>query len=346
MKTRAAILVKQGAPLVLDELELPPLDFGQVQVQVQHSGVCGSQLGEIDGRKGPDRWLPHLLGHEATGAVEAVGPAVTKVQAGQQVVLHWRPGTGIQAATPKYRWGQRTVNAGWVTTFQERTVVSENRVTPIPPDLAPETAVLMGCALTTGFGVASRDARIRPGESVVVFGAGGVGLCVVLAAHTAGAHPVVAVDVQPHKLELAERCGATHTVLSQPGEDVSAAVAAALGEPHSDVVIETSGRTDVMELAYRLASAQGRTVLVGVPQHEERLAIPALPLYFGKTLTGSHGGDTDPTYDIPRLIRLLAARQLDLAPLISHRFELAQVNEAIEAMRQGQAIRCLLSMTS
>lgn len=343
MRTRAAILVEQRKPLVVDEVELPEAGFGQVQVRILVSGVCGSQLGEIDGVKGPDPWLPHLLGHEACGVVEAVGPFVSTVAPGDRVVLHWRPGSGIEAPTPRYAWGSRRVNAGRVTTFQERAIVSENRVTAVPHDLEPEAAVLYGCALTTGFGVVCNDARVRIGESVVVLGCGGVGLCSVLAAELAGAHPIVAVDLRDRKLELASRYGASH-VLGADADDLDDRVREIVGDAGSDVVIETTGLLDVMQRAFRLASAEGRTILVGVPARGERLPVDTLPLHFGKVLTGSHGGGARPDRDIPRLVRMQRAGRFDLAPMISHRFPLEDVNEAIECLRQGEALRCLLQL--
>lgn len=342
MRTRAAILVEQHAPLVIDEVVLPEPTFGQVLVRIEYSGVCGSQVGEIDGKKGPDRWLPHLLGHEGTGTVEAVGPCVTTVRVGERVILHWRPGAGVQGPTPTYEWGGRRVNAGWVTTFQDLSLVSENRVTPLPAGLDPESGVLYGCALTTAFGVIGRDARVRAGESVVIYGAGGVGASVIVAARLAGAWPVVAVDVQRSKLELARRLGATHVVQPGPGSSTRERVLAALGATGADVVIETSGVPEVMEEAHALTSAQGRTILVGVPPHGYRLPVPTLPLHFGKLLTGSHGGAAEPTYDIPRLARLQQAGGFDPAPLITHRFGLEQINDAIEALRGGAAIRCVV----
>src|SRR5204863_5793005 len=125
------------------------LDVGQVLVKISCTGICGAQLGEISGVKGPDKFLPHLLGHEGGGEVVGVGPGVTQVKEGDRVVMHWRKGAGIHARPAKYQWGSRTVNAGWVTTFQEYAVVSENRVTPIPKDVPFEVAALMGCAVTT-----------------------------------------------------------------------------------------------------------------------------------------------------------------------------------------------------
>ena len=144
MKFKAAILEDLNAPLVLDEIESQPLDVGQVLVRVHSSGICGAQLNEIAGTKGPDKFLPHLLGHEGGGVVVEAGPGVTAVKAGDHVVLHWRKGAGIHAKPGKYLWNGRTVNSGWVTTFSEYSVVSENRVTPVPKDLPFEIAALMG----------------------------------------------------------------------------------------------------------------------------------------------------------------------------------------------------------
>src|SRR5262245_60888203 len=143
MKTAAAILVEQRKPLVVDEVEIPPLGYGQVLVNVKASRICGSQLGEIDGVKGPDRWLPHLLGHEGGGVVLEVGPEVRHVRQGDRVVLHWRPGRGIESRPPSYGWNGKTVNAGFVTTFNPLAVISENRLTVVEPDIDYEVCCLL-----------------------------------------------------------------------------------------------------------------------------------------------------------------------------------------------------------
>lgn len=343
MKTQAAILVELHRSLVIDEVEVPPVTFGQARVRIEASGICGSQVGEIDGKKGHDPWLPHLLGHEGTGFVEEVGPGVSTVAPGDRVVLHWRPGSGLEAPTARYRWGRREVNAGRVTTFQRHAVVSENRMTRIPKELDAVSSVLYGCAFTTGYGVVCNDARVRIGESLVVLGAGGVGLCVGLAAHLAGAHPIVAVDVRKEKLDLAYRFGATHG-FEATAPDLDERILAVVGDSGADVVVETTGLSDVMERASRLTAPRGRTILVGVPMHGERLSVDTLPLHFGKVLTGSHGGEAQPAEDIPRLVRLERAGRFDLRPLVSHRLPLDRVNEGIELMRSGEALRCVLIM--
>lgn len=340
---KAAILVESGKPLVVADIDLPGrLEYGQILVRVRCSGICGSQLGEIDAVKGPDKFLPHLLGHEGGGEVVQIGPGVRQVKPGDRVVLHWRKGAGIEAPTPKYRWGERTVNAGWVTSFNEYAVVSENRVTPVLPETDLEVAALLGCAVTTGLGVVTRDARLTIGESVAVFGVGGVGLCVVQGAALVCANPVIAIDKDEAKLVLAASLGATHTVHSTERDPVEA-VREIAGSAGVDVAVDTTGAVRLIEAAYGVTSATGRTILVGVPRVGERIAIPTLPLHFGKVLTGSHGGQADPARDIPRYLALHRQGKLRLREMITRRFPLAEINAAIAAVRGGEAGRCLIT---
>jgi len=343
---KAAILVAQHEPLVVDEVRLPDeLTYGQVLVQVDFSGICGSQLGEIDGVKGPDRHLPHLLGHEGSGWVAEVGPGVKLVRPGDHVVLHWMKGRGIEADPPRYTWRESPLNAGWITTFNELAVVSENRLTPVPAGLDGRVAALLGCAVTTGLGVITNNAKVRMGESVVVLGAGGVGLTMVQGAALSSAHPIVAVDLHENRLELARAMGATHA-LRAGAPELRAQISSILGERGADVVIDNTGRPEMIEFAYDLAHARGRVVLVGVPRVGSAARLHTLPLHFGKVLTGSHGGETDPTEDIPRYRRLLDAGRLSLAPLLTDEFPLEAVNEALARVRSGEvAGRCLLNLT-
>ncbi len=344
MRFRAAVLADQRQPLVLDELETPPLRFGQVLVRIRCTGICGAQLNEIDGTKGPDRFLPHLLGHEATATVLEVGEGVAAVSPGDTVVCHWRKGRGNQAPTPVYgseTFGQ--VNAGWVTTFGELSIVSENRVTPIPADFDPEVGALFGCAVTTAIGVLNNDARLGIGESIAVFGAGGVGLNLVQFAALLAAHPIVAIDLHDHKLELARRLGATHTINARES-DVAEEIRGIVGAAGVDVAIENTGVAEVIETAYEATSAQGRVVLVGVPSKSARKpSFYTLPLHFDKVLTGSEGGGSRPDVDIPRLVRLCEAGKLGFDGLVARRYRLEEINDAIADLRAGRiAGRCLV----
>jgi S-(hydroxymethyl)glutathione dehydrogenase/alcohol dehydrogenase len=342
---RAAILTELNAPLVVDDLELPEtLSFGQVLVKVHYSGICGAQINEIEGAKGPDKFLPHLLGHEGVATVLDVGAGVRRVKKGDRVVMHWRQSAGLQAEPPTYRWNGTRVNAGWVTTFNDHAVVSENRVTPIPSDVDLRIAPLFGCAVTTAMGVVNRDAALQIGQSIVVFGVGGVGVNIVQSAAMVSAHPIVAIDVVDSKLDLARKFGATHTFNSSTAGDVAKQIRDVVGAPGADVVVDTTGRARVIELAYELTHANGKTILVGVPRKGDNISIYSLPLHFRKVLTGSHGGSAEPDVDIPRYVRLMRAGKMTLDGLVTHEFRLDQVNEAIATVRAGEAGRVLLKM--
>jgi S-(hydroxymethyl)glutathione dehydrogenase/alcohol dehydrogenase len=340
---KAAVLTELKAPLVIAELQMPEsLAIGQVLVKIHFSGICGSQLGEIDGAKGEDKFLPHLLGHEASGVVLETGPGVRHVKAGDKVVLHWRKGLGIESETPHYIWQGRKVNAGWITTFNEYAIVSENRVTAIPPDSDLEVAALFGCAVTTGFGVVENNAKVRIGESVVVFGAGGIGLNIVQAAALVSAYPIIAVDVFDNRLELARTMGATHLINSKSA-DARQAILDIVGNTGVDAFIDNTGQPAIIEMGYQITKPQGRVTLVGVPRKGNDINIYSLPLHFGKGLSGSHGGEAIPQIDIPRYHQLFRAGRIKLRELVTDYFSLEQINDAISGMRTGKfSGRCLI----
>ncbi len=340
---KAAILAESRKPLIVDEFELPDrLDVGQVLVKVLYSTICGAQINEIDAVKGPDRFLPHLLGHEASAIVIETGPGVTTVAAGDTVVMHWRPSAGIQSPTPSYRWRGRKLNAGWVTTFNDYAIVSENRLTRIAADYDLKVAPLLGCAVTTAVGVINNDAKVKIGESVVVFGAGGVGLNVVQFARLVGAHPIVAVDLLDSKLDMAMKLGATHRINAGQAANLEADLRAIVGDKGADKVIETTGARAVIEMAYNLTHPDGTCVLVGVPT--EKVTIYTLPIHFNKVLTGSHGGNCVPDVDIPRIVKLNQAGRVSFDGIITHEFPLDSINDALAVMRSGAGGRILLKI--
>jgi len=344
MRFKAAILEELNSPLVVDDLETPELlTFGQVLVKVHYSGICGAQINEIEGAKGPDRFLPHLLGHEGSGEVLEIGEGVTTVSPGDHVVMHWRPSSGLQSPTPTYTRGDRTVNAGWVTTFNEVAVVSENRLTPIPKTFDLKLAPLFGCSVTTAMGVVNNDARVKVGESVVIFGIGGVGLNLAQAASMVSANPIVGVDLSDSKRALGLEFGLTHFVSDTT--DLPGALREIVGKDGADVVIDTTGNARVIEMAYELTQADGRTILVGVPTKGDNVTIYTLPLHFRKVLTGSHGGSSEPHLEIPRYVRLCESGKMTLDGLVTHEFHLDQINEAIALVRSGAAGRVMVDMT-
>jgi Zn-dependent alcohol dehydrogenase len=334
---KAAILEKLNTPLIVDDIS-PDWDkglgVGQVFVKVMYSGICGAQIGEIAGAKGEDRYLPHLMGHEGGGIVMDVGQGVTHVKSGDHVVLHWRKGAGIEAKPPTYKRGNGTVGGGWVTTFNEYAIISENRLTPIDKDIPLDVAALMGCAVTTALGLINNEAQLKIGLSIMVIGCGGVGLNIIQGAVLVGAGDIIAVDINPAKLDMAARFGATH-IHCDIKNNLSPV----------DVVVDCTGIPECIELGYNQLSTGGKMVLVGQPRHDQKLTINAMRRHYcGQSLFDSQGGLTNPTIDIPRYLKLYKSGKLKLDELITHRYPLEQVNEALDMVRSGEAGRVVLEM--
>lgn len=344
-KMQAAILCELTKDLVIANINLPnELEIGQVLVKVHFSGICGTQLGEIDGAKGVDNYLPHLLGHEGSGKVVAVGPGVKTVAPYDNVVLHWKKGTGIESNTPSYSWNGRKVNAGWVTTFNQYAVISENRCTKIQDECDLKIAALFGCAITTGFGVIENNANVKIGESVVVYGAGGVGLNIVQAASLKNAYPIIAVDIHHSRINLAKVMGATH-IINSSEINAEEEIQKITENNGVDVFIDNTGKSAIIEIGYRVTKKDGRVILVGVPKYNDNINVNTLALHFGKLIKGSHGGDCCPEKDIPRYFNLYKHGKVQLNTLISEVIDLNEINYAISKMRSGEiAGRCLIKM--
>jgi len=343
MKTQAMLLVQTGQPLEMAEITIPALKPGQVLVEIAFSGACGTQVMEQRGLKGEDKWVPHCLGHEGSGTVLETGSAVTKVKAGDKVVLSWIRGSGIEAGGAVYDWDGKRVNAGGVTTFQRHALVSENRLTLLPPGLPMEIAVLLGCAAPTGMGSVINVLRAQPGESVVVFGTGGIGLNAVMAAAMAGAVPVIGVDPNPARRELAKAYGATHVIDPTEGDPV-AAIRAILPQG-ADAAVEATGLPDVMRQALQAVRQQGgRSVVIGNAKHGSALTLDPGLFNAGKSLLGTWGGDAVPDRDYPRFARLLAASRFDVRSLLSAPYRLDQATQALDDLAAGRVGRPLIAM--
>ena len=339
---KAAILVESKKPLTIADIDFPKkLEFGQVLVKIFYSGICGSQINEIDAAKEPDKFLPHLLGHEGSGVVEEIGGGVTTVKVGDHVVLHWRKGAGIESVLPKYTWNEKKLNAGRITTFNEKAIVSENRVTVIPLDFDMKTASLFGCAVTTGFGIVNNDAKVKIGQSVLIFGVGGIGLNVAQASSMVSAYPIVGIDIHKHKIDMGKKFGLTHG-LTTNSKNLNKEIYSIIGEKGADITVDTTGNAKVIEQAYELTAPDGKTILAGVPKN--KITIYSLPLHFKKILTGSHGGDSIPDIEIPRYIRLINKKKMTLDNMITDEFKFSEINDAIDLLRSGKAGRIVIKM--
>jgi len=335
---KAAILEEINGPLAIKEVELTSLKPGQVLVKILVSGLCGAQLHEIRGHKGNAKFLPHLMGHEGCGIVQEVGTGVMTVAPGDKVVMHWRPGTGMEAPFPEYILNGKKISSGKVTTLSEYSIVSENRVTTVPADTPNNLCALLGCGLTTALGIIDNEIDLKMGESVMVIGCGGVGLNLIQGAKMKSAFPIVAIDQSEYKRQKALEAGAslfinTATEESQPNE--------------IDVIIDTTGNVNVIADAIGRLSKNGRMILVGQPSPNEELTIPNGITLFGgsgKSIKASQGGRTEPAMDIPRYIKMYRAGILDIDKIVTHTFSLEDVNEAFDLLKTGTAGRIMVKM--
>lgn len=339
---KAAIVVKVDAPVEIHDIDLTPLQVGQVKVRVLVSGLCGSQLQELSGLKGNAKFMPHLFGHEGCGIVEEIGSGVSKVKVGDKVVMHWRVGAGIESTFPSYVLNGKTISSGKVTTLSEYSIVSENRLTTVPSDTPDELCALLGCGLTTALGTINNEADLKFGESVMVIGCGGVGLNLIQGAKLASAFPIIAVDIADEKQDLCIQMGASHFINSKTEnlKDV-------LTNNKVDVILDATGCPDIIGNTIDLLSDRGRYIIVGQFKPEETLnGIHANTLFLGqgKIIKATQGGKTIPQEDIARYVKLYQAGVLHISGLVTHEFSLLEINKAIDTLKSGKAGRILIRM--
>lgn len=342
-KTEAAVLFELGKSLRPVSLSLPALKPGQVLVEMAYSGICHTQLLEILGKRGADPYLPHTLGHEGSGQVVKVGPGVHKVKPGNRVVLSWIKGKGVDAASTVYQSPEGPVNSGAISTFLRQAVVSENRVTPIPDAMPLRPAAMLGCAFLTAAGIIRNTTQIEPGASVAVFGVGGIGSSVVLAASLVDSVTIIAVDLWDHKLERARELGAKHGVNSRSGNPLDAILEITKGKG-VDVAIEAAGKREAMELAFQsVRPGGGLCVLAGNLEKGEKISIDPFELICGKRIVGTWGGEAEPDRDVPLYVKQYLAGGFKLDSLITHEYPLAQINQAFDDLLQGKVGRALVN---
>lgn len=344
MKTRAAVLHSLNQPLLVEELETPALRPEQVLVKISYSGVCRSQLMEARGKRGADKYLPHLLGHEGSGVIMERGRDVHKVELGDQVVLTWIKAQGAESGGSQYRHDGEVINAGPVTTLGEYSVVSENRCVRISPGMPMDVAALLGCAVLTGSGIVLNSINPKAGSSILIWGAGGIGLSAVMAARLRGCGKIVVVDEHDEKLRLAEAFGATHFVNART-ENALDRVREITGEDGVDYAVEAAGRAKTIEQAFSTVRKNGGLcVFASHPPAGERISLDPYDLICGRRLQGSWGGASIPDRDIPLFVGLYQEGKLPLERLITHRYKLEDINQALEDLEKGTVGRPIIEM--
>jgi len=271
------------------------------------------------------------------------GPGVTRVKGGERVLLSWMKGPGADVPGTVYKSALGNVNAGGITTFSQHAVISENRLTVLPADVDLREAAILGCAVPTGLGAVINTAGAKSGQSAVIFGVGGIGLCAVAGAAIAGCNPIVAIDLKAEKLKTASSLGATHCVQVN-GDDVVAALKEIV-KGGFDIAVEASGRPQAMEQALQSVRNQGGVaVVLGNARFGEKLQIDPRELNNGKQLRGSWGGDNKPERDFPRYFELLSSGKLNVKPLMDKSYPLASINQAIDDLERGSVTRPLIEM--
>ncbi len=336
MKTRAAVLYKTNDPLAIEEVEIPKLKRGQVLVKILATGVCRAQVNERKALKGPDRFLPHLLGHEGAGEVMEVGGGVTKVKRGVYVVCTWIKGKGLEGGASQYKCRGRIINAGPITTFSEYAVISENRLVKIPKKVPPDIASILGCAVPTGMGVVLNTLKVRKGTSIAIFGVGGVGSASILGAVLTKCKIIIAIDITKEKLDFAKHLGATN-VINAKEENVLVKIK----EKTSgglDYAIEAAGVKEAMETAFAALNISGKLVIAGNLKKGEKICIVPYDFILGKQIIGTWGGETDIDRDIPYYAEKYISAELDMGKLIPKKYRLNQVNEALDEVEQNRSL--------
>jgi len=344
---KAAVLIKQNHDLVISKLNYSkPIGY-QVLVDIKSSGICGAQLNEIQGIKGADKHLPHLMGHEGSGIVIDIGGLVTKLKIGDNVVMHWRKSKGGEGPFPKYEneHGQ-AVGGGFVTTFASRALIAENRLTKIDKDIPFDVACLFGCGISTGYGIIFNELKPKVGSTLAVIGCGGVGLNVIHAASILKLEKIFALDRHANlKSDLCLSMGANE-FLKLDSVNSLPAILLSLSKTGIDYIVDTTGNTDIMSHAFDCISKNGTLMLVGQPRFDTKLTLnSALDLFTGKKIIISEGGGFDPDIDIIKLAELYRNNPASMRNIITHTFNLDNINEAINTCKLGQCGRVLIDMT-
>ncbi|MDD5687485.1 MAG: zinc-binding dehydrogenase [Elusimicrobia bacterium] len=342
---KAAILYELNKPLKIEKISIPKLNEGQVLVKVIASGICHSQLNEIKGKKGPDKFLPHTLGHEGVGIVREIGSEVKKVKIGDYVVLTWIKGEGLDVPSALYYGSDGTkINSGAISTFMEYAIISENRLVVISEKVPFKAASLLGCAVPTGAGIVKNSVELKKENSIAIFGIGGIGSSSLLYAGAVGCRKIIAIDNNNSKLDFAKKLGATDTIDSGK-ENVVLKIKEMTGAKGVDYAIEASGVKEVMEMAFDSIKDKGTAVIAGNLRHGDKISINPFDLIKGKKIVGTWGGETNSDRDIPLYADMYLSGKLKLDMLVTHTYSLDDINCALEDLERGKVGRALIDMS-
>ena len=333
IKIRAAILANINKLLKLKNIyHNSELSRNQVLVKLYYTGICGSQIGEIKGVKGKDKFLPHLLGHEATGKILEIASNHKYLKKNDKVILHWQKNVGRNSKTPNYTdVKNKKINAGWVTTFNNYAIVSSNRLTKLPNEINLKEGVLFGCSLTTAYGSIFKDSKINLNNKnkILITGGGMIGQAILIFLYSKYQN-ISLLEKNLKKVKFLKKIYPNIKVIKNLNE---------VKVNEFDYVYETTGYEKIIEKGYRSIKFSGKMILIGVPNSKSKIKINTLDINYGKKIIGSYGGGVMPNKDIKNIIYFLKKNKAKLKNLYDKTYNFNKINLVIKKLMSGKMIK-------
>ena len=343
MKFKAAILIECKKPLAIEEITLNSLKKGQVLLKILKSGICRSQIFEINGDRGEDKWLPHLLGHEAIGEVIDIGESVKKVGIGDKVIASWISSEGISAEPAKYSLGGVVINGGQITTFSEFSVCSENKLIKISNDSIRLIGPTLGCAIPTGYGITLNEKRLKKARFVGVLGLGGIGISAIVGSKNNSTSKVIGIDINNDRLKDAKNLGADF-LINPKDTDLEKGINSITNGEMLDLLIECSGSIVGLNSSLKLINNNGLVKFATHPKHGDLLSIDPFELIKGKKIEGSWGGGISPDKDLKRIVTEIQENHIFIEMMNQDEYKLEEINTALGDMSKGKVLRPIIQM--
>ncbi len=334
MKFKSAILQKINKPLILQDFNISKLKRGQVLVKIFYSGICRSQIMEMRGKRGKDKWLPHGLGHEGSGVVMKVGPGVSKVKIGDEVILSWIKGKGIETGGFKLKnLKNKTVNFGPVTTFGNYSIISENRIFLKPKNLSFKESVLYGCAIPTGSGIVFNETELNKKEKILIIGVGGIGLSCLLALISKKMKNIYILEKNKKKLDLIRNFKFPGVKIYNKKDKIN-----------FDYCFECSGKAEMIEYGIKKIKKNGKIIFASHPPSKKKIEIDPHELISGKSISGTWGGSSNLDKDINKFNKFFRKNKISLKVFFSKVYKLDKINNAFKDLENGNILRALVKM--
>ena len=345
MNFTAAVLTKKDSPLkIINKLKFTKLRKGQVLVRILHSAICRSQIMEIEGKRGKDKYLPHLLGHEGAGIVHSVGAGVKKVTKGDKIFLSWIKGKGLDSGGTKVKNQKKTINAGPITTFSNFSVISENRCFKIPKGFPLKKSVIFGCAVPTGAGIILNEIKPKKKDRICIIGLGGVGLSALIACKMLKLKNIVVVDIDNKKIKIAKKVGFKKTILLKNNKNAITKILNFNKGKYFDYTIESSGKSQSIEFAFSLTKKfGGKCFFASHPNEKSKISIKPFDLISGKKIFGSWGGGSDPQKIAKIMSKFFLKNKKILDLYFTKEYSLKNINKAIKDFKKKSVLKPLIN---